>query len=39
MSHNRFKELKRYLRCDDMSTQEVRKTGEQGEMVAIHELW
>ena len=38
-SHSRFKELKRCLRCDDMSTQEVPKTGEHGKLAPTHERW
>ena len=39
MSRSKFKELMRCLRCDDMSTQEVQKIGEQGKLAPMHELW
>ena len=39
MSRNRFKELVRCIRFDDMSTRATRKGGEQGRIAPIHELW
>ena len=39
MSRNRFKELVRCIRFDDMSTRATRKDGEQGRITPIHELW
>ena len=39
MSRNRFKELVRCIRFDDMSTRANRKDGEQGRIAPIHELW
>ena len=38
MSRNRFKELVRCIRFDDMSTRATRKDGEQGRIAPIHEL-
>ena len=39
MSCNMLKELNRCLRLDEMSTQEVRKTGEHGKLASLHEVW
>ena len=39
MSRNRFKELMRCMRFDDMSTHATQKDGEQGKITPIHELW
>ena len=39
MSRNRFKELVRCIRFNDMSICAARKDGERGKIASMHELW